>query len=341
MKKISIIATCYKEAKNIKNLYDRVTSVMEKLAYDYELIFVDNASPDNSIEILKEIIAQDAHVKALIMSRNFGSNQPSILAGMRYVKSDCVIILSGDIQDPPELIPQFIEQWEAGYDVVYGIAKKRKGGILRRIGYRCFYRILKQLSYLDIPLDAIDFSLIDKKVVNIIKQLPEKDLYMRGLRAWAGFKQAGVEFIRDDRADGETSISFFTNFTWAKKAIVNFSYKPLVYISRLATCAVFVTMGAACTFLYWHFKYGAPRGFSTLLMTMFIFGTIQLLALATIGEYLIKIFEEVKGRPPYIISEVLQQKNSLQQVSTNQSYYEVAQLTTIEPRATPFRQRGS
>lgn len=308
-KKISLIATCYKEAKNIIPLYERVTKTMESLpAYDYELIFVDNASPDDSVAILKELIEKDAHVKAIIMSRNFGSNQPSILAGMRYVESDCVIVISGDLQDPPEIIPEFIKKWEEGFDVVYGITIKRKGSFLRRIGYHCFYRIFKQLSYIDIPLDGIDFSLIDKKVVNVIKQLPEKDLYMRGLRAWAGFKQTGVEFIREDRADGKTSNSFFANFMWAKKAIVNFSYKPLVYISRLAIVAVFATMVAAAVFLYLHFKQGAPRGFSTLLMTMFIFGTIQLIALATIGEYLIKIFEEVKGRPPYIISEVLEQK---------------------------------
>ncbi len=331
MKKIAIIATCYNQEKNIQLLYQRVTSIMQQLPlYHYELLYIDNASPDNSYNVLQKIISQDIHVKAIIMSRNFGSNQPSIIAGLRYAQCDGVIIMSGALQDPPEMIPEFVAQWEKGFDVVYGIAKKRKdNGLLRRIGYKCFYRIFKQLSYLDIPLDSGDFSLLDKKVINVLKHLPEKDLYIRGLRTWAGFKQTGVEYIREERAFGKSSNSFFANFMWAKKAIVNFSYKPLVYISRLAAGAIVVTMCAAGIFLYLHFKYGAPRGFSTLLMTMFIFGTIQLIALATIGEYLIKIFEEVKGRPPYIIREILQQE-SIQQQATS-SFYEAAVITTIMP----------
>ncbi len=342
MKKISIIATCYNQEKNIKNLHHRVTLVMHTLpAYDYELVFIDNASTDDSYNILQETIASDAHVKAIFMSRNFGSNQPSILAGFRFAQSDGVLIMSGALQDPPEIIPQFIAQWEAGFDVLYGIAKKRKdNGFLRRIGYKCFYRVFKQLSYLDIPLDSGDFSLLDKKVVNVLKHLPEKDLYIRGLRTWAGFKQTGIEYTREERAAGKSSNSFMANFMWAKKAIVNFSYKPLVYISRLAMAAVFVTVGAAGTFLYWHFKYGAPKGFSTLLMTMFIFGTIQLLALATLGEYLIKIFEEVKGRPPYVIREIMQQ-SSAQKAIPQSSFYEAATITTILPASTIFHNEGS
>lgn len=307
-KKISILAACYNEEKNIKNLYHRVTATMATLpAYDYELLYIDNASVDKSLPIFKEIIEHDPRIKTIIMSRNFGSNQPSILAGMHQATGDCIIILAGDLQDPPELIPQFVHLWQTGYDIVYGIAKKRKGNILRRIGYTCFYRLFKMLSYLDIPLDSGDFSLIDKKAFSIIKQLPEKDLYLRGLRTWVGFKQIGLEYQRDNRTAGKTSNSFFANFMWAKKAIVNFSYKPLEYISTLAMFAVFVTCFTAGLYLYWYFKYGAPQGFLTILMIMFIFGTLQLLALSIIGEYLIKIFEEVKGRPPFVIKEIIDQ----------------------------------
>lgn len=306
MKKISIIVACYNEASNIEEMHQRVTKVMTSLpSYDYELVLIDNASTDNSRLIFDKIVAQDNKVHVLLMSRNFGSNQPSLLAGMRYAHGDCTIALDGDLQDPPELIPQFIKKWEEGFNVVYGIRKKRKGSILRRIGYTCFYRIFKWLSYLDIPLDAGDTCLIDRKVLNIINNLPEKDLYIRGLRTWAGFKQTGLEYVREDRAGGRSSNSFFANFSWVKKAIVNFSYKPLEFISRLAIIAVCVTIIAAFFYLYWHFRYGAPQGFSTLLMVMFIFGTIQMLALSIIGEYLIRIFQEVKARPPYLISEVL------------------------------------
>lgn len=339
-KKIAIIACCYNQEKNIQPLHQRITNTMSKLDYDYELIYVDNASTDNSYNVLLDLISRDNRVKALIMSRNFGSNQPSILAGLRHTQSDGTIIISGALQDPPEILPQFIAQWEAGYDVVYGIAKKRKdNSFLRRLGYKCFYRIFKQLSYLDIPLDSGDFSLLDKKVVNVLKHLPEKDLYIRGLRTWAGFKQTGIEYVRENRAAGKSSNSFLNNFMWAKKAIVNFSYKPLVYISRLATGAIFATLAAAGLFLYWHFKYGAPRGFSTLLMTMFIFGTIQLIGLAIIGEYLIKIFEEVKGRPPYVIREVLQQE-TLQQHPA-QSFYEAATTTYIPAKSQTLYQKES
>jgi glycosyltransferase involved in cell wall biosynthesis len=306
MKKISIIVACYNEASNLREMHQRVSAVMKNMpTYDYELVLIDNASTDNSRIIFDELTEQDDKVHVLLMSRNFGSNQPSLFAGMTYAHGDCTIAIDGDLQDPPELIPQFVKKWEDGFDVVYGIRKKRKGSIIRRIGYTCFYRLFRWLSYLDIPLDAGDTCLIDRKVLNIITRLPEKDLYIRGLRTWAGFRQTGLEYTREDRAGGRSSNSFFANFSWVKKAIVNFSYKPLEFISRLAAGAVVVTIIAAMVYLYLHFKHGAPQGFSTLLMVMFIFGTIQLLALSVIGEYLIRIFQEVKGRPTYLISEVL------------------------------------
>ena len=314
-KKISIVAACYNEEENISELYQRITQEMSALPnYDYEIIFADNASTDNSKNIFEKLTLQDQRVKVLLMSRNFGSSQPSIFAGIQHATGDAVILLDGDLQDPPELISSFIKKWEKGFEVVYGIRKKRKGSIIRRIGYTLFYRFFKTLSYLDMPLDAGDCCLMDRKIINVIKKLPEKDIYIRGLRTWAGFKQTGVEYIREDRAGGKTSNSFLANFSWAKKAIVNFSYKPLEYISRITVFAMFSTCFVAIMYLYWHFKYGAPQGFSTLLMMMFIFNTIQLLALSVIGEYLIRIFQEVKNRPPYIVSEILQQKQKQQTV---------------------------
>ncbi len=310
MKKISIVVACYNESGNIKELYRRIKNIFDSIKYDFELIFVDNASTDNSLMIYQDIVSLDDNVKVLFMSRNFGSSQPSFLAGIKQSVGDAVVIVDGDLQDPPEIINQFIKKWEDGYDVVYAIRKKRKGSILRRIGYKCFYRIFRFLSYLDIPLDAGDFSLMDKKVIDVIKILGEKDIYLRGLRSWAGFRQIGVEYTREDRAAGQTSNSFFANFYWAKKAIVNFSYKPLELISRIAFAFFILTFFAACFYFYLYFKAAAPRGFYTLLMVMFIFGTVQLLALSVIAEYLIRIFQEVKNRPPYIISHVLEKKKN-------------------------------
>jgi dolichol-phosphate mannosyltransferase len=309
MKKVSVVVACYNESSNIAELYKRVKDTFDYINdCDFELLFVDNASTDNSFASYEKFVALDTRVKALIMSRNFGSSQPSFFAGLKHAMGDAVVMIDGDLQDPPELISTFIEKWNDGYDVVYGVRKKRKGSIVRRIGYKCFYRIFKILSYLDIPLDAGDFSLMDKRVIDTIKHLNEKDLYVRGLRSWAGFKQIGVEYVRVDRSGGKTSNSFLANFFWAKKAIVNFSYKPLEFISRIAFTVFVFTFLAACFYLYLYFKTTAPRGFYTLLMVMFIFGTIQLLALSIIGEYLIRIFQEVKNRPPYIISRILEQK---------------------------------
>jgi dolichol-phosphate mannosyltransferase len=309
MKKISFVIACYNEAKNIRLMYERITAVMQQLPnYAHEIIFVDNASTDSSMMIFHELVQGDAVVHVICMARNFGSSQPSFWAGINYATGDCIIPLDGDLQDPPEVVLKFVQKWEEGFEVVYGIREKRKGGIIRRIGYACFYRVFKWLSYIDIPLDAGDFSLIDRKVIEVIKYLPEKDLYIRGLRAWAGFKQIGVSYARNERYAGKTSNSFLANFAWAKKAIVNFSYKPLEFISRLAFMAVVITMFAACFYLYLYFIKGAPQGFPTLLMVMFIFGTIQLLALSVIGEYLLRIFQEVKGRPPYVVREILEQR---------------------------------
>lgn len=275
--------------------------------YDYEIVLVDNASTDSSASIYQALVTSDARVNVICMSRNFGNSQPSYLAGLRYATGDAVVMFDGDLQDPPELIPDMVKKWEEGFDVVYCTRVKRSESIMRKIGYRCFYRLFKFLSYLDIPLNSGDNSLLDRKVIDVITALPEKDIYLRGLRTWAGFKQTGIDYMRDPRVGGKTSNSFFANFYWAKKAIVNFSYKPLEYISRIAACAVIATMFAASLYLYWHFAYGAPHGFSTLLMVMLIFNSIQLLALAVIGEYLIRIFQEVKGRPPYVIREVMKQ----------------------------------
>ena len=311
MKKISIIVACYNEEGNIQELYNRVIKVFKNLDYDFEIIFVDNASTDCSQNIYKKIIELDERIKAVIMSRNFGTSQSSFFAGIKKASGESIVMIEGDLQDPPELISKFIEKWEEGYDVIYGVRKKRKGSILRRIAYKCFYRIFRMLSYLDIPLDSGDFCLIDRKVINVIKNLNEKDLYLRGLRSWAGFKQVGVEYIRDERFSGNSSIGFFQNFSWAKKAIVNFSYKPLELISRLTFMAFLVTILVAFFYLSIYFKTNAPRGFYTILMVIFVFGTIQLLALSIIAEYLIRIFQEVKSRPPYIIDRILKNKPSL------------------------------
>lgn len=304
MKTISIVAPCYNESENVRDLHRRVKAVFEKLSYQYELIIVDNASTDNSPAIYQELVAQDPAVKVLFMARNTGNSQPGYFAGLTYAAGDAVVLLDGDLQDPPEIIPQFIEKWEQGFEIAFGIRVKRKE-TFPAFFYRAFYIIFKWLSYLDMPVNAGDFGILDRRVVDIIIRLSEKDLYLRGLRAWVGFKQCGVEYERHGRLRGMTTNSFLRNIYWAKKAIVNFSYKPLEYISGLAMATAVVTGFAICYYFYAYFHHGAPRGFTTLLLAMLILNSMQLLALSIIGEYLIRIFQEVKNRPTYLIDKVL------------------------------------
>ncbi|WP_339817786.1 glycosyltransferase family 2 protein [Paenibacillus sp. FSL R7-0216] len=310
-KVVSIIVPVYNEQYNIKPMYERVSAVFEKLSnYTFELIYVDNCSTDATVDEISKIIEFDENVKAITMSRNFGSSQPSNIAGLNNAAGDAVVIIDGDIQDPPEMIEQFIKKWEEGYEVVYGVRKKRKGSLARRIGYKAFYRLFKKMSYIDIPLDAGDFGLIDRRVAEEIKQLNENEMFFRGLRAWVGFKQIGIEYTRDDRQHGNTSIPFLANLKWAKMGIFNFSYKPLEWISTTAFFLTLISLAGIIYYVLLHFlKPDTPYGFSTIIVLILFLGAAQLLALGIIGEYVARIFNEVKKRPRYIIREVISQKD--------------------------------
>lgn len=305
-KKISVLIPCYNEEGNIEEMYRRLTSVLNKVTCNYQLIYVDNGSTDSSEQIFHDLVEQDEKVTVITLSRNFGSSQVSYTCGLEYAKGDCVICIDGDIQDPPEMIPDMISKWLEGYDVVYGIRKKRKGNIIRRIGYKIFYRMFKIFSYIDVPLDAGDFALLDRKVVDAINQLPERSRFLRGLRAWVGFKQTGLEYVRQDRKAGKTSNSLFDNIRWAKMGLFSFSYWPLEFISFLAYFVVILSLIGIVGYTVSYFIYPtAPRGFSTLIVAILFLGGIQLLCLSIIGEYLGKIFEEVKQRPHYLVKEIL------------------------------------
>ena len=216
-------------------------------------------------------------------------------------------MLDGDIQDPPELIPRFIEKWENGYEIVYGERIKRKGSLFRRVSYKLFYRIFRKFSYIKIPLDAGDFSIIDRKVIDILKIMPERNRYIRGLRAWVGYNAIGIPYTREERYKGFTTNSFYNNIEWALFAIFSFSYVPLRFITLLALCTligIFLLTGLS-TILFFLAPGIAPRGFQSLFLAIFGLGAIQLLCFSIISEYMIIMFEEIKGRPKYIIDHVL------------------------------------
>ena len=303
---ISIIVTCYNEEENIEEMYRRIVAVFTKLSdYTYEIIYVDNASTDNSERLYRKLALEDKQVKAIIMSRNFGSPQPSFVAGMEYAKGDAVVFMHGDIQDPPELIAEFIRKWKKGYDVVYGTRIRREGyGLLWNTLYKGFYLLLNRLAYIKIPLDAGEFSLVERKVIRELLALDEYDYYLRCLRAYVGFKQIGVPYVREARLRGRSSENLLSGFWWAKTILVNFSFKPLEWISAIA----FIVM--ICTFIllvvnamFVLISHDSPRGIPTIVLLILFLGGVQLLSLSVIAEYLAKIFLEVKRRPRYIVKK--------------------------------------
>ena len=302
MKKISAIIACYNDRQAIPLMHERLAAVFKKIGTEYEIIFVNDGSRDNSEETLREIAVLDKKVIVVNHSRNFGS-QGAFTSGMSIASGDAVVLLDGDLQDPPELIEQFFEKWNDGYEVIYGTRIKRKTNAFMNIAYKLFYRIFRKLSYVPVPVDAGDFSLIDRRVVDAINNLPEHNRFLRGLRAWVGFKQTGVAYLRPERMFGRSTNSFIKNLGWARRAIFSFSYVPLDFILWLAfvtVCGSFfvIILQVILRLLYPQI---APRGFTTLILSIFFLGGIQLLCLGIIGSYLAQIYDEVKHRPSYIV----------------------------------------
>ena len=226
--KISSVIACYKDEESIPLMHKRLTDVFKKIGCDYEIIFVNDGSPDDSEKILENICQKDEKTTAIFHSRNFDS-QNAFTSGMLQSTGDAVVLLDGDLQDPPEMIEKFVEKWLEGYDVVYGSRIKRDTSKIMNYAYKTFYRIFNKLSYLEIPLDAGDFSLMDRKVVNEINNTKERDRFIRGLRAWVGFKQIGVPYHRPERLFGKSTNNFFKNIKWAKKGMFSFSRNYVIF----------------------------------------------------------------------------------------------------------------
>lgn len=289
-------------------MYKRVVRVFSSLhKYNFELIYVDNASTDASEKIYMKLAALDKRVKVILMSRNFGSPQPSFVAGLDVCRGDAAVFLHGDIQDPPELINKFISYWNRGYDVVYGVHAVRRGyNVLWHMLYRGFYFLLNKLAYINIPLDAGEFSLVDRRVISELRALREYDYYLRCLRAYVGFRQAGIPYIRDARRHGRSTETLWSGFWWAKTILVNFSFKPLEWISTIAfVVMIFAFAFMATNFITVLFYHNSPSGIPTIVILILFLGGVQLLSLSVIAEYLAKIFLEVKHRPKYIIRKTI------------------------------------
>jgi polyisoprenyl-phosphate glycosyltransferase len=307
-RKISAIIACYRDAPAIPIMYDRLVAVFTKLDIDYEIIFVNDASPDDAGQVLTQLCERDAHVIAVTHSRNFGS-QSAFTSGMRICTGDAVVLLDGDLQDPPELIEDFYAKWIEGYDVVYGARVARDANRFLRFSYRVFYRLFRAASYVPVPLDAGDFSLMDRRVVDALNRLPETNRFLRGLRAWVGFRQIGVPYRRPERMFGRTTNSILRNVGWARKAIFSFSYIPLEMITVvgiITTIAAFIAILIEIVVRIVS-PNSAPTGFTSIIVLVLFVGGVQLLCLSVIGSYLAHIYEEVKRRPPYIVASIQNQ----------------------------------
>ncbi len=298
MIKYSIIIPVFNEEAVLWKLHEELLKNFEKLDGDCEFILVNDGSWDRTAIILDEFSSRDSRFKAIHFSRNFG-HQPALAAGFDHASGEAIITMDADLQDPPEVVFEFIEKWKKGYDVVYGIRTKRKEWFGKRLAYWSFYRLLRWMSSFDVPFDAGDFSLMDKRVVEAVRSFPEKTLFIRGFRSWVGFKQCGVMYARRGRFAGTTKYSLRKLFKLASDGIFSFSFMPIKLI-RLVGVVVIGLSIIGGIFLFYLVELGNVYK-NWLLPSIFFVGGINLMALAILGEYISRIYEEVRGRPIYII----------------------------------------
>jgi polyisoprenyl-phosphate glycosyltransferase len=304
--KYSLIIPIYNEEETILELYRRVSVLMDRLDGTVELILINDGSRDKSLEMMRDLHQKDERVCYLSLARNFG-HQVAVTAGLNFARGQVVVILDADLQDPPELIPDLIEQWRQGYQVVYAQrTKRRKEGFVKRSTAYVFYRLLKSLADIDIPTDTGDFCLMDRQVVDMLNRMPERNRYIRGLRSWVGFRQTSVRFERDPRFAGEVKYTFRKSLSLAINSLVSFSRVPLRIASYLGLISALFSILMACLVLYWRLEDpNSPlTGFATIAIAVFFIGSVQLICIGILGEYIGRIYEEVKGRPLYTLAEV-------------------------------------
>jgi glycosyltransferase involved in cell wall biosynthesis len=300
---VSVVVPLYNEQENVAELYRRLRQTVRALGVPYEMVFVDDGSRDATPRLIDALGVADADLVTLHLSRNFG-HQAAVTAGLDHARGRAVVVMDGDLQDPPEVIPQLLGLWRDGHEVVYAVRQHRKEGPVKRLGYHAFYRILNAISDLDIPLDSGDFCLMDRKVVDALNRLPERMRFIRGLRTFVGFRQVGLAYERAARAAGRPKYSFHALIGLAIDGLISFSSYPL----RLVTYLGIATAGLALVLTGWvladaFFNHTAPRGWASTVVVVLFMGSVQLISLGIIGEYIRLIFLEAKQRPSYITDE--------------------------------------
>ncbi|MDB3945727.1 glycosyltransferase family 2 protein [Gammaproteobacteria bacterium] len=298
----SAIVPIYNEEENLDEIARRLVQVLERIG-PYEIVFVDDGSVDGSADIIGRLCGANPFVKAIHFSRNFG-HQAAVSAGLRYASGDAVAVIDGDLQDPPELLPELFDKWREGYKVVYAIRQQRKEGLLKRAAYYLYYRLLRLIAEVEIPLDSGDFSVMDKVVVEKLNDMPESHRFIRGLRSWVGYSQVGVPYNRDARFAGEPKYTWSGLIRLGYDGIFSFSKVPLLIATRIGLFITLISVVGAFWTLGRKFILGVePQGWTSLIIVVLLIGGIQLFVLGILGEYIGRIFEETKGRPTYIVSE--------------------------------------
>ena len=287
-------------------MYERLVKTFNDNNIDYEIIFVNDCSPDDSHSVIKNLSSKNPRVIGITHSRNFGS-QAAFLSGMEMFNKEACVLLDGDLQDPPELINNFITEWRKGFDIVYGTRVKREMPFYLEGFYKLFYFLFDKMSNLNIPRNAGDFSLIDRKAARWIVECGERDFFLRGIRAYVGFNQIGVEYIRAERMFGKSTNNWIKNIGWAKKAIFSFSNLPLHIITNIGIYTTFITFCVACysIFIRFYNPTNIPQGITFLSLMIMFFGSLSILGLGLLGEYIGKILEETKHRPRYIRNKII------------------------------------
>ncbi len=310
---ISIVAPLFNERESFGPLVERLNALMDSLPYAVEVVLVDDGSRDNTADLIRLTALADPRYHGVLLARNFG-HQTAVTAGMATATgTEAILIIDGDLQDPPELLPEFYAHIQNGYDVVYAVRRKRKEGVLKRFAYSTFYRILKNISYVDIPLDSGDFSMVSRRVVNIMNQMPEESRFLRGMRSWVGFKQIGVEYDRSERVAGVPKYSFKMLRHLAYNGIFNFSEFPVKFIIRTGALAIGIALIYLIQTLFKKYVFGTvPQGFTALLFVIVLFSGIQLMALGIIGEYVLRVFFQVKGRPLFVVQEEIMNQSKVE-----------------------------
>ena len=302
----SIVVPVYNEESTLPELYRRVRAVMDQLGGDAELVLVDDGSRDRTLSLLRELHEKDPRVCYLSFARNFG-HQTAVTAGLNFARGEAVAVMDADLQDPPELILLLVEQWQQGYQVVYAKrTQRRKENWLKRFLAYGFYRVLRSLADVEIPTDTGDFCLMDRRVVNVLNAMPERNRYIRGLRAWIGFRQTAVPFERDPRYAGEVKYTFRKSLALGINGLVSFSIVPLRLSTYMGLAAAAIALLMALLVLYWRlFEPRSPvTGFATITVAIFFLGAVQLICIGILGEYIGRIYAEVRGRPLYTLAEV-------------------------------------